>query len=185
MQVVETGFRGLVELIPAVFPDDRGWFFEFYREEILKKHGIPAVFPQENISYSKKGVIRGLHFQRPPYAQGKLVTVIRGKVLDVAVDLRPDSPTFGKVYTCLLDGEKHNQLMVPEGFAHGFAALEESIFHYKCTNVYSRAHESGIVWNDPELNIQWPVEKPLISEKDRQLPTFRELLRNSVISQVS
>lgn len=183
MQVKETGIKGLVEFIPPVFPDERGWFFEFYKEEILKKHGIPTGFPQENISFSKKGVIRGLHFQRPPYAQGKLVTVIKGKVMDVVVDLRTGSPTFGKVYYCVLDGEKHNALMVPEGFAHGFAALEESIFHYKCTNVYSKAHESGIVWNDPELKIEWPVEKPSISEKDQQLPTFSELIRNSVISQ--
>lgn len=183
MQVKETGIKGLVEFIPPVFPDERGWFFEFYKEEILKKHGIPTGFPQENISFSKKRVIRGLHFQRPPYAQGKLVTVIKGKVMDVVVDLRTGSPTFGKVYYCVLDGEKHNALMVPEGFAHGFAALEESIFHYKCTNVYSKAHESGIVWNDPELKIEWPVEKPSISEKDQQLPTFSELIRNSVISQ--
>ena len=183
MQVKETGIKGLVEFIPPVFPDERGWFFEFYKEEILKKHGIPTCFPQENISFSKKGVIRGLHFQRPPYAQGKLVTVIRGKVMDVVVDLRAGSSTFGKVYYCVLDGEKHNALMVPEGFAHGFAALEESIFHYKCTNIYSKAHESGIVWNDPELKIEWPVDKPSISEKDQQLPTFGELIRNSVISQ--
>jgi dTDP-4-dehydrorhamnose 3,5-epimerase len=183
MQVIETGIHGLVELIPSVFPDERGWFFEFYKEDVLKKHGIPAPFPQENVSYSKKGVIRGLHLQRPPYAQGKLVTVLKGKVLDVAVDLRPESATFGKVYYCVLDGDKHNLLMVPEGFAHGFAALEESIFHYKCTNVYSKQHEAGIVWNDPDLKIDWTVDQPIVSDKDQQLPTFKELLRNSVISQ--
>jgi len=183
MQVKETGIEGLVEFIPNVFPDDRGWFFEFYKQETFRKLGLPESFPQENISFSKKGVIRGLHFQRPPYAQGKLVTVIKGKVLDVVVDLREASPTFGKVYYCVLDGEKHNMLMVPEGFAHGFAALEESIFHYKCTNVYNKAHEGGIVWNDPDLKIEWPLDNPSVSDKDQHLPTFRELLRNSVISQ--
>jgi dTDP-4-dehydrorhamnose 3,5-epimerase len=183
MQVKETGISGLVELTPSVFPDDRGWFFEFYKEDVLKKHAIPTRFPQENMSYSKKGVVRGLHLQRPPYAQGKLVTVLKGKVLDVVVDLRPESATFGKVYYCVLDGEKHNFLMVPEGFAHGFAALEESIFHYKCTNVYNKASEAGIVWNDPELKIDWQVSNPNVSEKDQQLPTFKELIENSVISQ--
>lgn len=183
MQIKETGFTGLIEIIPPVFPDDRGWFFEFYKEQSLASAGITTRFPQENISFSKKNVIRGLHFQLPPFAQGKLVTVIKGKVLDVVVDLRPDSATFKKVFTCLLDGEKHNLLMVPEGFAHGFVALEDSIFHYKCTNVYSKQHEGGIAWNDPDLNISWPVENPIISEKDRQLPTLRELMGKSVISQ--
>jgi dTDP-4-dehydrorhamnose 3,5-epimerase len=181
MQIKETGIKDLVEIIPSIFPDDRGWFFECYKEDTLKKHGIPTSFPQENMSFSKKGVIRGLHFQRPPYPQGKLVTVIKGKALDVVVDLRKDSATLGKVYYCLLEGEKHNMLMVPEGFAHGFAALEETIFFYKCTNVYSKPHEAGIVWNDPDLKIEWPVGDALISEKDRQLPKFSELLRNSVI----
>jgi dTDP-4-dehydrorhamnose 3,5-epimerase len=183
MQIRETGFTGLIEMIPPVFPDDRGWFFEFYKEESLRQAGITTRFPQENISFSKKNVIRGLHLQVAPFAQGKLVTVIQGKVLDVVVDLRPDSATFKKVFTCVLDGEKHNSLMVPEGFAHGFAALEDSIFHYKCTNVYSKTHEAGIIWNDPELNIQWPVSSPMVSEKDQQLPTLNELMRKSLISQ--
>lgn len=182
MVVKETGIQGLVEIIPSVFPDSRGWFFEGYKEPVFNKHGIPTKFLQENTSFSKKGVVRGLHFQRAPFLQGKLVTVIKGKVLDVCVDLRKNSVTFGKVYYCVLDGEKHNMLMVPEGFAHGFAALEETIFCYKCTNIYSKEHETGIVWNDPDLNIDWQVSDPLISEKDTQLPKFSELLRNSVIS---
>jgi dTDP-4-dehydrorhamnose 3,5-epimerase len=182
MQARETGISGLIEIIPNVFPDNRGWFYEFYKEEVFKNLNIPSRFPQENISFSKKGVLRGLHFQREPHAQGKLVTVISGKVMDVAVDLRKGSPTFGKVYYCLLEGEKHNMLMVPEGFAHGFAALEDTIFHYRCTNVYNKASESGILWSDPDLKIEWPVEEPLVSDKDQQLPTLRELLRNSVIS---
>jgi dTDP-4-dehydrorhamnose 3,5-epimerase len=181
MKIVETGINGLVEIIPTVFPDSRGWFFESYKAEILQKHGVPTNFPQENMSFSQKGVIRGMHFQRAPYAQGKLVTVIKGRVIDVAVDLRKDSPTFRKIYYCELDGDTHKMLMVPEGFAHGFVTLEETIFSYKCTNVYSKQHESGIVWNDPDLKIEWPVTNPVISEKDNQLPTFSDLLRNSVI----
>ena len=182
MIIKETGIQGLVEIIPTVFPDNRGWFFEFYKQDVLRDHGIPTYFPQENISCSKKGVIRGLHFQRPPYQQGKLVSVIKGRVLDVALDLRRDSATFGQLYYCELDGDRHNMLMVPEGFAHGFASLEDdTVFYYKCTNVYSKQHEAGIVWNDPELKINWQVTDPIVSDKDMQLPKFSELLRNSVI----
>ncbi len=182
MQVKETGFDGLVELIPDVYRDTRGWFFEFYKESTLKQVGIDRSFPQENISFSRKGVIRGLHFQRAPHAQAKLATVISGSVLDVVVDLRQGSKTFGKIYECQLDSEKKNMLMVPEGFAHGFAALEDSIFFYKCSHPFHKASESGILWNDSVLNIQWPVKEPIVSDKDKVLPTFEELLRNSVIS---
>src|SRR5690606_16805953 len=115
-------------------------------------------------------------------AQAKLTAVISGSVLDVVVDLRTGSRTFGQVYTCRLDSERRNMLLVPEGFAHGFVALEESIFYYKCSNVFHKESESGIHWNDPDLNIQWPVENPIVSQKDKELPTFAELLRNSVIS---
>ncbi|MBT1705734.1 dTDP-4-dehydrorhamnose 3,5-epimerase [Chryseosolibacter indicus] len=184
MQVKETGFEGLYEIIPSVYADDRGWFFECYKEEVIRKYNIPTHFPQENMSFSKKGVIRGMHFQRAPYAQGKLVSVIKGRVIDVAIDLRPGSVTFGKTYYCELDDKRHNMLMVPEGFAHGFAALEETIFQYKCTNVYKKECESGIVWNDPELKIEWPFSSPIVSEKDLNLPTFSELLGKSVISKV-
>ena len=181
MQVKETGFDGLVELTPDIFPDNRGWFYEFYKESTLKRFGIDRKFPQENLSFSKKGVIRGLHFQLPPFAQAKLATVISGSVLDVVVDLRKASKTFGEVYVCPLDSVRKNMLLVPEGFAHGFAALEDSIFFYKCSNVFNKPSESGLLWNDPQLNIQWPVAKPIVSEKDKLLPTFEELLRNSVI----
>jgi dTDP-4-dehydrorhamnose 3,5-epimerase len=181
MQIKETGIQGLVEIIPSVFPDNRGWFFEHYKEDILRKYGLPTHFPQENMSFSNKGVVRGLHFQRAPFQQGKLVSVLKGKVLDVVVDLRKESATFGKVYSCILDGDRHNMLMVPEGFAHGFSALEETLFQYKCTSVYNKAHEAGIVWNDPDLKIDWQVDRPSLSEKDSQLPKFNELLRNSVI----
>ena len=182
MQIKETGFDGLVELIPEIYPDDRGWFYEFYKESTLKQLGIERSFPQENLSFSKKGVIRGLHFQQPPFEQAKLATVISGSVLDVVVDIRPQSRTFGQVYVCKLDSTRKNMLMVPEGFAHGFAALEDSIFFYKCSTVFNKPSESGIVWNDPQLNIQWPVADPIVSAKDKLLPCFEELLRNSVIS---
>ena len=182
MQIKETGFDGLVELFPTVFNDDRGWFFEFYKETTLKQFGIDMQFPQENVSFSRKGVVRGLHFQLPPFAQAKLATVISGRVLDVVVDLRKGSRTFGEVYACPLDSERKNMLLVPEGFAHGFAALEDSIFFYKCSNVFDKASESGILWNDPQLKIKWPVSQPVVSDKDKLLPTFEELVRNSVIS---
>lgn len=184
MEVKKTEFEGLVEIFPSVYPDDRGWFYEFYKESTFRKHGINTQFIQENQSFSKKGVIRGLHLQLPPYAQAKLVTVIKGKVLDVVVDLREGSKTFSRVYYCVLDGERHNILMVPEGFAHGFAALEDSIFFYKCSNLYNKEAEAGIAWNDPQLNINWQVENPLVSQKDQELPTLAEFLKKSVISPV-
>lgn len=182
MQVIETPIHGLVEIIPTLYRDDRGWFYEFYKDQTFKAAGIDYTFVQENQSFSKKGVIRGLHFQNPPFAQAKLASVILGKVLDVVVDLRPTSKTFGQVYSCILDSEKRNMLMVPEGFAHGFSALEDSIFFYKCSHVFNKASESGIIWNDPQLNINWQVDDPIVSEKDQMLPTLDELLRKSVIS---
>jgi dTDP-4-dehydrorhamnose 3,5-epimerase len=184
MQVKPTGIDGLVEIIPTVYNDHRGWFFEFFKENTFHQIGITQPFIQENISFSYKGVIRGLHFQVPPFEQAKLVTVLHGSVLDVVVDLRTNSPTFGKVYTCLLSSSLHNMLMVPAGFAHGFAALEDSIFFYKTSALYQPGSEQGIIWNDPQLNIPWPFENPILSEKDRNLPTLEELLRKSVISRV-
>lgn len=183
MQVKTTGIEGLLEITPVTFHDDRGWFFEFYREDTFQQHGITTRFVQENQSFSRKDVVRGLHFQVSPFEQAKLVAVISGKVKDVVVDLRPGSKTFGQVYYCILDSDKRNMLMVPEGFAHGFAALEDSVFFYKCSNLYNKVSEKGIAWNDPQLAIDWSVENPIISEKDRQLPTLDELLRKSVISQ--
>ena len=182
MQVIETPFEGLLEIIPTVYQDSRGWFYESFKETTFKAAGINYKFVQENQSFSRKGVIRGLHFQREPHAQAKLACVLMGKVLDVVVDLRPASPTFGKVYTCVLDGVRRNMLMVPDGFAHGFSALEDSLFFYKCSNFYHKESESGIIWNDPQLAIDWRVENPIVSEKDQLLPTLDELLRKSVIS---
>lgn len=183
MKVIETGIEGLLEIVPAIYKDDRGWFYEFYNKNTFTNAGLRTDFVQENTSFSKKGVVRGLHFQCAPYAQGKLVTVLHGKVLDVVVDLRTRSKTFGEVYYCGLDSEKRNMLMVPEGFAHGFAALEDSLFTYKCTQFYNKSAESGILWNDPRLKIRWPVDNPIISEKDRTLPILDELIGKSVISQ--
>lgn len=182
MEVRQTSIEGLVEIIPDVYRDDRGWFCEFYKESAFETNGITYNFVQDNQSFSKEGVIRGLHLQRAPHGQAKLVSVIAGKVLDVVVDLRAGSKTFGQVHACILDSEKHNLLMVPDGFAHGFEALEDSIFFYKCSNLHHRDAEAGIAWDDPQLNIQWTAANPIISEKDRKLPTLDELLRKSVIS---
>jgi dTDP-4-dehydrorhamnose 3,5-epimerase len=183
MEVKETGIEGLLEIYPLIYYDARGWFFEMYNEDTFHQHNINYRFVQQNHSYSLKGVLRGLHFQRPPYAQAKLVTVVKGKVLDVVVDIRSGSKTFGKVYYCMLDSEKRNMLMVPEGFAHGFSALEDTLFAYKCTSTYNREAEGGIVWNDPDLQINWQIEKPIVSEKDASLPSLAELMRKSVILQ--
>ena len=171
----------MVEIFPRVFDDERGAFFESYNEEAFQKNGLPTNFVQDNQSFSVKGVLRGLHFQNAPFAQGKLVRVIVGRVIDVAVDIRPESPTFGRYELFELSAEKNNMAYIPEGFAHGFAAVEDSIFSYKCTNLYNKACESGIIWNDPTLNIDWGVANPIISEKDLQLPTFKSLFSNQIL----
>ena len=176
MTVRETGFEGLLEILPTIFEDSRGWFYESYNLHTFKKNGIETPFVQENQSFSHKGVVRGLHLQKEPNEQAKLVTVINGKVLDVVVDLRPKSKTFKQVYYCELHSTKHNYLLVPEGFAHGFAAMEDTIFSYKCSNFYNKQSESGIIWNDPQLNIDWQTPNPVISEKDQQLQTLEQFL---------
>lgn len=175
MEFRKTSIEGLIEICPRIFGDARGHFFESYRQDIFVQNGIPSQFVQDNQSFSTAGVLRGLHFQNVPYAQGKLVRVITGKVIDVAVDIRPNSPTFGKYEKFILDATLQNMVYIPDGFAHGFAALEDSIFSYKCTNNYNKASEGGIIWNDPELNIDWGIEKPNVSEKDLELLTFKEL----------
>jgi dTDP-4-dehydrorhamnose 3,5-epimerase len=175
MQIRETSIKGLVEIFPRVFEDDRGMFFESYNAELFERLGLPTNFVQDNQSFSKKGVVRGLHFQNAPFAQGKLVRVMSGSVLDVAVDIRPESETFGKHELFVLRGDLNNMAYIPEGFAHGFVALEDSVFSYKCTNLYSKVSESGILWNDPHLGIDWGIADPIVSEKDLILPTFRSL----------
>jgi len=175
MEFRKSSIEGLIEIQPQIFGDSRGYFFESYRYDLFKENGIPEVFIQDNQSFSTKGVLRGLHFQKPPHGQGKLVRVISGKVLDVAVDLRPNSPTYGQYEKVVLDAELKNMFYVPPGFAHGFYTIEDAIFSYKCTNVYNKESEGGILWNDPDLNIDWGVSQPNVSEKDLILSSFKDL----------
>ena len=166
---------GLYTLEPAVFQDQRGYFFESYNREKFRREGLDLTFVQDNQSKSQKGVLRGLHFQNPPFAQGKLVQVIKGAVLDVAVDIRKNSPTYGQYLAIELSEENKLMMYIPEGFAHGFLTLrDETIFSYKCTNFYSPEHEAAIRWDDQQLNINWNVVHPIVSEKDQRAMTFAE-----------
>lgn len=169
MKISTFELEGLLLIEPRIFEDERGFFFESFNEAKYKELlGENIKLVQDNISVSKKNVLRGLHFQSPPFAQGKLVTVIKGKVLDVAVDLRKDSATYGQSQAIELSAENKFQFWIPEGFAHGFLALEEdTIFSYKCSNYYSPKHEHTILWNDPNLAIEWKINNPLISDKDK------------------
>lgn len=169
-----TPIAGLLEIFPRVFPDSRGYFFESFRQDWFENQGIKENWIQDNQSFSQKGTVRGLHFQHAPFAQAKLVRVISGKVLDVVVDLRRDSPTFGKHFSTVLDTDRSNLLYVPVGFGHGFSVLEDAIFVYKCSNYYHKASEGGVLWNDPALGIDWGVEVPILSEKDQIWPTLEE-----------
>ncbi len=180
MQIHETSIKGLTEMLPGVYEDNRGYFLETFHAGKFKAQGIPHQFVQVNQSFSVKGVVRGLHFQKEPFAQGKLAKVATGRVLDVVVDLRKDSPTFGHCAKVVLDSTLNNMLYVPEGFAHGFLALEDTVFTYMCTQVYNKPAESGIIWNDPQLGIDWELEKygiaqPIVSEKDLALPAFEDI----------
>lgn len=176
MNIIETPIPGLLEIVPKVFGDDRGYFYESYNKALFENFGIDLEFVQDNQSLSNKGVLRGLHFQNPPYAQGKLVRVIQGAVLDVVVDIRKGSPTYGKHHKVLLSGENKLMFWVPPGFAHGFATLEDqTIFSYKCTNLYNKESEGSVLWNDPALGIDWGVENPLLSEKDKEAKPLADL----------
>ena len=174
MEITKTTIEGLIILQPKVFKDERGYFLETFNEKVWNNHfENPLKFVQDNESLSKKHVLRGLHFQCPPFAQGKLVRVTQGAVIDVAVDLREDSPTYGKHIKVLLNDSNHKQFYIPPGFAHGFVALEENTrFAYKCTNFYNQKSEGAILWNDPDLGIDWEVLNPLVSEKDAKSITF-------------
>jgi dTDP-4-dehydrorhamnose 3,5-epimerase len=174
MKINSTPFEGVFELIPRVFEDSRGYFFESFKAQILESEGIQVNWVQENQSYSQSGTIRGLHFQKEPYAQAKLVRVIEGKVLDVIVDLRKDSKTFGQSLSIILDSKVNNILYIPRGFAHGFSVLETTVFLYRCSNYYNKDAEGGILWNDPELAIDWQVENPILSERDNFWPTLKD-----------
>lgn len=186
MRVEHTAISGLAVITPDVFGDDRGFFVETYNAPRYAEAGISDVFVQDNVSKSAKGVLRGLHFQKPPFAQGKLVQALVGRVLDVAVDLRADSPTRGRWVSVVLDDTERKQFWIPAGFAHGFVALEEgTIFSYKCTNVYAPDHDGGIRWDDADLAIDWQLERhgiaqPVISAKDSGSMSYADYLADPV-----
>jgi dTDP-4-dehydrorhamnose 3,5-epimerase len=177
MKVLETGFKGLFALEPDVFEDERGYFFESWNRSKFKEYGLDEDFLQDNQSMSAAHVLRGLHFQLPPWQQGKLVRVISGSVLDVAVDLRKSEPTYGQHFKYNISASKKNMLWLPPGFAHGFLTLEENtIFFYKCTQVYNKQSETSISWCDPDLGIDWGLDNPMVSEKDKNAPSFRDFV---------
>ena len=178
MEIIKTAIEGVVIIEPRLFKDDRGYFFESFSQREFTEKVRKVDFVQDNESKSSYGVLRGLHFQKPPYAQSKLVRVIKGSVLDVAVDIRKGSPTFGEHVSVELTEENHRQFFISRGFAHGFVVLtEEVIFQYKCDNFYSPQSEGAIAWNDPDLNIDWriPVEEVILSEKDSKHPKLKDL----------
>lgn len=174
MEIIKTHIQGLLVIKPNVFEDERGHFFESWSKKTYQDVGLELDFVQDNQSLSQKGVLRGLHFQDPPFAQGKLVRVIQGSVIDVAVDIRKESVTYGQHFSIKLSEENKKIFWIPPGFAHGFASLENNtIFTYKCTEIYNKESERVLLWNDADLNINWGVEKPLVSEKDMNAICFQ------------
>jgi dTDP-4-dehydrorhamnose 3,5-epimerase len=174
MNIVESRIPGVVILEPKVFGDARGFFMETWREERYANIGINGTFVQDNLSFSSKGVLRGLHYQNPN-SQGKLVSVIQGEVFDVAVDIRYGSPTFGQWVGVSLSGDNHRQMWIPPGFAHGFCVTSNTAyFMYKCTDIYTPEAENGIIWNDPDIGIEWPLQDVQLSEKDCLYPQLKE-----------
>ena len=176
MKYIPTPIDGLFEIEPEVYGDQRGYFFESFRADEFKKNVADVEFVQDNQSFSTSGVLRGIHFQIGDKAQGKLVRVTKGKVLDVAVDLRKGSPTFGKWHSVVLDADKQNMFYVPEGFGHGIYIIEDAVFLYKCTNYYHKESERSIIWNDKTLDIDWTTQAPLLSEKDEKGVTFNDYI---------
>lgn len=177
MEVIKTDIDGVVIIEPRIFRDERGYFFESFSQRDFQEKVCNTVFVQDNESKSSYGVLRGLHFQKPPYAQSKLVRVIKGTVLDVAVDIRKGSPTFGQHVAVELTEDNHRQFFIPRGFAHGFSVLtDEVIFQYKCDNFYAPQSEGALAWDDPDLGIDWriPTDKVLLSEKDRHHSRLRD-----------
>lgn len=175
MPFLSTDFPGLMVFEPRVFTDERGYFFESYQRKAFAEAGITTDFVQDNEARSTRGILRGLHYQVPPYAQAKLVRVVHGEVLDVVVDLRETSPTYGKWYSIRLSGENKKQLYVPRGFAHGYAVLsEEAVFCYKCDNYYSKAHEGGLRYDDPAFGIDWEIDlsMAILTDRDKEWPDF-------------
>ena len=180
MKVSETKLAGVLIFEPKVFSDSRGYFFESWSQERYEEAGIQGRFVQDNISFSKKGVLRGLHFQYPK-EQGKLVQVLWGEVFDVAVDIRVGSATFGEWIASELTGENHKQMYIPAGFAHGFCVQSEgAIFSYKCTEYYDSNSDSGIRWDDSEIGIEWPVSEPVLSDKDKDLPLLKDISKEKL-----
>lgn len=178
MNVISTPIKGVFIIEPSIFSDSRGYFFESYNQNEFDEKIGSVRFVQDNESYSSYGVLRGLHFQKPPFAQSKLVRVISGRVLDVAVDIRNGSPTYGQHVAVELSGENHRQFFIPRGFAHGFVVLSETaLFQYKCDNFYAPQSEGAIAWNDPALAIDWriPADRILLSEKDRHHPLLKDM----------
>jgi dTDP-4-dehydrorhamnose 3,5-epimerase len=183
MPFIETGFPGLKIFEPRVITDRRGYFFESFNKQIFKQAGINTEFVQDNESRSQRGTLRGLHYQLNPMAQAKLIRVVEGEVLDVVVDLRNGSPTFGKSFTIAISAENKKQLYIPRGFAHGFSVLSENcIFQYKCDNYYSKENEGGILFSDPALNIDWGLDhqEVIVSDKDKVQPLFKDCINNFV-----
>lgn len=177
MNIIETNIKEVIIIEPRIFNDARGYFFESFSERDFNSHVHQVKFVQDNESKSSYGVLRGLHFQKPPFCQSKLVRVIKGAVLDVAVDIRKGSPTFGKHVAVELTEDNHRQLFIPRGFAHGFSVLsDEVIFQYKCDNFYAPQSEGAIAWNDPDLNIDWkiPADRIILSEKDKNHPLLKD-----------
>ncbi|SMC70860.1 dTDP-4-dehydrorhamnose 3,5-epimerase [Pedobacter nyackensis] len=179
MQITKTPIEGLLIIEPKVWRDNRGYFYESYNAKLFAEAGINVNFVQDNQSFSQKGALRGLHAQAQPFEQGKLVRVLQGAVMDVAVDIRKDSPTYGQHFDIELSEENHKQLWVPAGFLHGFLTLEDqTIFTYKVSNYYDKDSEIGVMWNDPDLNIQWSRDIPesefLLSDKDQVLSQFKD-----------
>lgn len=178
MKMTRTDIEGLVLIEPRVFGDSRGYFFESFSQREFEKEVGQVRFVQDNESKSSYGVVRGLHFQKPPHTQSKLVRVVKGRVLDVAVDLRRDSKTYGKYFSVELTEDNHLQLFIPKGFAHGFAVLsDEAVFQYKCDEFYAPESEGAIAWNDPDIGVDWqiPEDKVILSEKDKKHPAFKDL----------
>jgi dTDP-4-dehydrorhamnose 3,5-epimerase len=175
MNVLPTSLEDVLLIEPDLFHDNRGYFTEIYKKSVYNKYGIERDFVQDNLSYSVKGVLRGLHYQ-VKHKQAKFVKVIKGEIFDVTVDLRADSASFGKWESFILSDKNNRQLFIPEGFAHGFCVLSETVYLiYKCTDYYYPGDEGGIIWSDPVLNIDWPVQNPVISEKDKKLPAFSDV----------
>jgi dTDP-4-dehydrorhamnose 3,5-epimerase len=175
MNIITCELPGLLVIEPKVFGDQRGFFMETWHQKRYAECGLPENFVQDNLSFSRRGILRGLHFQNPN-PQAKLVSVLEGEVFDVALDIRRGSPTFGRTHAVVLSSQNKRQFFLPAGFAHGFLVTSETaLFHYKCTEYYSPQHEGAIRWNDPDLGIQWPVQAPLLSTKDASAPLLKEM----------